>query len=523
MKRNRIAKICMAVCLILGMIMVPASQLKVQAAEVVATVEGTVLKGTTAELLLISTKEGKMEIKIDSDTDTSACKVLLPDKKISVSVSHGSDGYLHAVKISSEAQAPAVSVDFSAKSTVTGIISEKTKGDVLYFKTPQGDMEIKLDTTTDMSGCKVLVVDKNYSIVCARGSDAYMHAISISDGTGSTVSGTGLNPAPAGTVTANTTSVTGTVAGKTREDLLYLSTAGGEMQIVIDNNTDSRNGMVLTPGRKLTVAVYRGSDAYMHAASIVGVKNASQAAEINTSSTPTVSGTVGSKSTENILYLNTPQGEMELKLDAVRSVNNCKVLVEGKKLSVTCARGADAYMYALSISGGAAESAAAGSGLSPAPASAVTASTISVTGTVTDRTKENLLYLSASGGEMQIVIDSNTDSRRGMVLTPGRKLTVAVYRGSDAYMHAASIAGTKDASQAAEINTSSTSAVSGTVGSKSTESVLYLSTQQGEMELKLDAVRNVSNLKVLVEGKKLSVTCARGSDAYMHALDITGA
>ena len=42
------------------------------------------------------------------------------------------------------------------------------------------------------------------------------------------------------------------------------------------------------------------------------------------------------------------------------------------------------------------------------------------------------------------------------------------------------------------------------------------------MELKLDAVKSVTGCKVIVSGKKLTVTCARGSDAYMHALDIKG-
>ena len=120
---------------------------------------------------------------------------------------------------------------------------------------------------------------------------------------------------------------------------------------MIDANTDSRSGMVLTSGRSLTVSFYRGSDAYMHAATITGVKTDSGAATIDTSTTPTVTGTVGSKSTESILFLNTPQGEMEIKLDAVRSVNNCKVLVTGKKINVTCARGSDAYMHALDITG----------------------------------------------------------------------------------------------------------------------------------------------------------------------------
>ena len=124
---------------------------------------------------------------------------------------------------------------------------------------------------------------------------------------------------------------------------------------------------------------------------------------------------------------------------------------------------------------------------------------------------------------MQIVIDADTDSRGGMVLTPGNKLTVSVYRGSDAYMHAAVVTGNKDGYQSVEIDTSSPATVTGTVGSKSTENILLLDTPQGQMELKLDCVRSVTNCKVLVSGSKLTLTCARGSDAYMHALDITGA
>lgn len=355
MKKDKMVKICTTICLTLSLAMIPANQLKVQAAEVIATVTGTVMSGTTSELLLLSTNEGKMEIKIDSETDTSTCKILLPNNKISVSVSHGSDEYLHAVKITTGTQTTGVSIDTSNTATVTGTISEKTTGSVLFLNTPQGEMQIKMDTTTDVSGCKVLVAGKNYSVVCARGSDAYMHAISISDGVaGSVISGassSGLTPAPAGTVTAATVTVSGTVTSSTKEDLLYLSTNGGEMQIKIDSNTDSRNGMMLTTGRTLTVTVYHGSDEYLHAASIVGVKNVTQVVEVDTSSMATVTGTVGSKSTENILFLNTPQGEMELKLDTLRNVSNCKVLVNGKKISVTCSRGSDAYMHAFDITG----------------------------------------------------------------------------------------------------------------------------------------------------------------------------
>lgn len=355
MKKIRFAKICIAICLMLSMLVIPVSKLTVQAVEVIATVSGTVLSGTTSDLLLLSTKDGKMEIKLDSNTDVSACKLLLPNKTVIVSVSHGSDGYLHAVKISNEAQVASASVDSSKTTVVSGTISEKSTGDLLYFNTSGGMMEIKLDATTNLSGCKVLVAGKTYSISCARGSDAYMHAITISDssiGSTGTSSGTFVSsqtPTPAETLNVSTIWVSGTVTKNTKENLLYLSTSGGEMQIVIDNNTDSRSGMVLTVGRSLSVSVYRGSDAYMHAASIIGSKNSTQSVDINTAYTPTVTGTVSSKSTENMLYLNTSSGEMELKLDAVRSANGFKVLVNDKKIKVTCARGSDAYMHALDI------------------------------------------------------------------------------------------------------------------------------------------------------------------------------
>lgn len=357
MKKRAITKFCAMFCLVFGILLAMPGQMKVQAAETIATVQGNVMAGTTNDLLKLSTKEGNMEIKIDSGTDASACKILLPGKNIYVSVSHGSDGYLHAVRITSGAQSQSITLDSSTNATITGTISEKSKDDILYVNTAQGEMQIKLDTTTNMSGCSVLVVNKTYTITCSRGSDAYMHATSIVDsasgsvGSGSTTAASSLTPSPASAVTANTSTVTGTVDRKTKEGLLYLTTAYGEMQIVLDANTDSRNGMFLMPGRNLTVSVYRGSDAYMHAAVIVGAKEATIPPSVDTSSTSTVTGTVNSKSTENMLYLQTQWGEMELKMDVVRSMTGYKVLTADRKVTVACARGSDAYMHAVDIVG----------------------------------------------------------------------------------------------------------------------------------------------------------------------------
>ena len=359
MKKYRIASLGISACLVFGTMMLPEAGMEVQAVEVMATVTGTVNSGTTADLLLLQTSDGEMHIKIDSSTDTSECKMLLTGSKISVSVAHGNDGYLHAVKIGGTAQTSAISLDFSSSATVTGTIQENSKSDLLYFKTSAGVMEIKLDATTDISGCKVLVPNKNYSITCVRGSDAYMHAVSISDSAagvssstqGSSGSFSSYTPAPSTEITNDTTWVTGKVSDKTKEDLIYFSTGSGDMQIKIDSNTDSRNGMVVTPGAKLTISVYRGSDAYMHAAKIIAAKDNYGTPQLDSSTTATVTGTVGSKSNENMLYLEMNGGTMELKLDAVSSVTSCKILVTGKKVSVTCVRGSDAYMHATAIAG----------------------------------------------------------------------------------------------------------------------------------------------------------------------------
>lgn len=358
MKKIRIMKMSALCCLTAGMLLSPAGQMPAQAAEVIATVQGSVMNGTTTEILKLDTKEGNMEIKLDSSTDVSECKVLLPGNKISVSVSHGSDEYLHAVKIVAGLRSDTVSLDTSKSATVTGTISEKSKDGVLYVKTSQGDMEIKLDAATDMSGCGVLVADRTYQINCVRGSDAYMHATSITDSLGSALGSTAstvpvssMTPAPESSVSEGTSTVTGTVNKKTTSERLFLETQYGQMEIAIDQNTDARGGVFLMPDRKLSVAVYRGSDAVMHAATIVAAKESVIPVYVDDSSPATVTGTVGSKSTENILFLNTNDGEMELKLDNVRNIKGCKVLIKDRKVTVTCARGSDAYMHALDIIG----------------------------------------------------------------------------------------------------------------------------------------------------------------------------
>lgn len=357
-KYRRSVRLWTAALAACGLMLLPASvpKMDVQAAEVIATVQGKVMEGTTAKLLYLDTSDGKMEIKIDGDTSTGNCKMLLPDKKISVSVANGNDGYLHAVTISESAENPSVSLDTTKVSNVIGTVNKKTTENVLYLDTAQGEMEIKLDRDTDFSSCSVLVVSGKYVVRCARGEDAYMHALSIADVGAAPaaeipkteVTAQTFNQEPVVNVTGETRTVSGTVRESTNETILNLATSEGDFTFKIDNSTDTSKGMVLTPENKLMVTYFRGSDNNLHASVITGVKDSSSAT-LDDTAPATVSGTVKKKSTENVLVLDTTAGEMELKLDKVEGLSGCKVLVAGKKVSVTCKRGSDAYMHALTI------------------------------------------------------------------------------------------------------------------------------------------------------------------------------
>lgn len=515
MKKHGICQLLFMLCFMIGILLLPISKINAHANSVV--VSGTIQSGTTSDMMYLSTSSGTMHIKLDSTTDANGCKLLLPGTSVVVTVTRGSDAYMHALKITVPVTNAPVTVDKANAVTVTGTISEKSKNNLLYVNTSSGEMQIKLDSDTNLSGCSVLVVNKNYNFSCARGSDAYMHAVSISDA--ATVS----SQAAAGPIVStngnpNAVVVMGTVDKNTTDSILHLATSSGTMLIKIDNTTETSRGMVLVPGRTLSVAVYRGNDAYMHASAIAGVKSASTAV-VDTSSSATVTGTVSSKSTEDILFLNTSGGEMQLKLDNVKSMTNCKVLTSGKTITVTCSRGSDAYMHAITISGNASSAASSSAAVLTAPTNG-NSSAVVVVGTVTADTKNNLLHLNTSSGVMKIVIDAATDTSKGMVHTPGNTLAVSVYRGNDAYMHAIAVVGVKDTSSNITLSTDVT-AVAGFVGEKSNENILYLNTSQGEMQLKLDTVKNV-NCKSLTKDKIVVLTCARGSDAYMHAIDLYG-
>ena len=296
MKMHKHFGLVLTACLVLSLLFTPVFLLPSQAANTV-TVQGKVMSGTTGSLLLLDTPQGKMEIKIDNATDTTAGKILLPDQAISVTVTGGSDGYLHATKISTGNQIGNVIVDTNNTVDVTGTLNKNTKDNDLHLDTPQGEMIIRLDPSTEMGSCAFLVLNGKYRITCGRGSDAYLHAVKIADASSAANTSASVNGDNSAYPFIN-----GTVDSKTTNNLLYLSTTGGTMQFVIDNNANTLKGLMMTSGRSLTVYYYHGNDGYLHAVTTVGARSSSSAS-VNTASTLTATGTVNGNSTENMLFL----------------------------------------------------------------------------------------------------------------------------------------------------------------------------------------------------------------------------
>lgn len=304
------------------------------------TVSGTVDSATNSNYLFLNTSQGSMTIAIDADTDLSGCKMLLPGKEVTVDCHHGSDAYLHASRIY---VATAV-VDSDNSTTVQGTVTSKTTDDVIYLSTSNGTMQIKVDNNTDMTGCHVITIGQTLYITTARGSDAYMHAVSIRDN--STTNNSGSDTATINGVTMP--NLTGKVDSRTTSSVLYFSTSGGTMMIKYDSNTDYSGCLTLIPGQSITVACYRGSDAYMHAARVVNNDILNLCGSGIYSTTTSFKGKVSSSTTLNTIYLITEGGTVQIKLDVSTSLSGVPIIV-GDTITVNCGLGADSTWHAINI------------------------------------------------------------------------------------------------------------------------------------------------------------------------------
>jgi len=328
-----------------------------------ATVTGTVKTGSSSTLMNLSTSSGDMIIKIDSDTNTSGCRNMLPGSSVKVGVYRGNDAYMHASTIESTTATTTITTS-SSTATVSGTIMDKEMtGNIMYVNTSSGEMHIKLDDTTDYSAAGMLYAGKNIVLQVARGSDAYMHAVKItSAAAGSTTYSTTSNGSTTTTTSssvstpttasngATLTAVTGTVDSKTQPNtgIVYLNDDKNQQYILkLDGDTNYSNGYMLIAGQKITAYIYRGNDAYMHASYFVRKDDLSATSSGSTKLTFT--GTVNSKSSTSLLYLDTNSGQIIYKLDSNTTFNGAGPVLIGRTLTVEGVSCSDAYWHATKI------------------------------------------------------------------------------------------------------------------------------------------------------------------------------
>ena len=235
--------------------------------------------------------------------------------------------------------------------------------------------------------------------------------------------------------------VTGTVEDGTTQNLLYLSVGGNTMKIKIDQKTDCTKCRVLKQGITVTAKVARGSDAYLHATSLVdnssgsgssGAATLGDSGMLTGQSTTVITGTIQSTSTEDFLILRASDQDYKIRLDSGSNMTDCKILVAGASCKAAVYKGSDNYLHAARL-------------IDLSPNYPGTAGTLdsstktTVEGTVASGTAINMLNLDVNGGIMKIKIDDSTDTTKCRVLKEGKKVKVEIERGSDAYLHATSI------------------------------------------------------------------------------------
>ena len=110
------------------------------------------------------------------------------------------------------------------------------------------------------------------------------------------------------------------------------------------------------------------------------------------------------------------------------------------------------------------------------------ASEMTFTGKIDDRTTAEKMYLSTSGGTVEIKIDDSTDNSEAKFFFPGTKVTVTCSTGSDGYWHATSIKSEVKPGKA-EVDSAKATTVKGKIAKGTTREKIYLKSGDGILEL----------------------------------------
>ena len=226
------------------------------------TVSGTVMAGSTTSIIKLNTPQGEMLLKLDSSSDLSKCKNMMPGRNVICTITYA-DGYWHIKSVKEGTNASNATVDTKNLSTVTGKAIKVDNNSVLYFDTEYGQMQIKLDAATDYSKCTALLPNAEYTMKVAYGSDSYMHAVSIADGFAASAY-TDASKTSTSNVKTDAT-VKGKIDKKSTNSLLILNTEDGQMQIKLDQYNGPLR--ILVQDQTITVGINYGNE-YWHAITI---------------------------------------------------------------------------------------------------------------------------------------------------------------------------------------------------------------------------------------------------------------
>lgn len=336
-------------------------------------VKGVVKDGTTANVLNLSTPEGDMSIKIDSNADMSGCHMLLTGSSVTATVYYSNaDSYMHTNKLSNTN----ITTTTTGSTPVVGQISDKAiSNNTIVLSTISGDLYVKFDSATDFSGASVLTAKKYVIMNLVRESDGTYRAVSVKDydsssssqsnsnsntaattnTTTTTTTNTATTDTTASTVTvnnppANTTPVTGTIDAKSSGNNLFLTTKDGTYDLLLDSNTDYTNGYMMIAGAKITVNIYyKSEDAHMHVASVTRTGELTKPSTASSNTAVNYTGTVDAKSTDSNLYLTTSGGTMTIKLDPNTKLYGNNPVRKGSTVTVSCVQCADEFWHATLI------------------------------------------------------------------------------------------------------------------------------------------------------------------------------
>ena len=218
-----------------------------------------------------------------------------------------------------------------------------------------------------------------------------------------------------------------------------------------------------------------------------------------------VAGTVNSKSTETLLYLDTTGGQMQIKFDDKTDFTKCPVLVSGSAVTVDVYNGGDGYLHAASVS------------LSKSIATVDRNKTTTVTGKIADGTTDSVLKLSTTGGMMTLKIDDTSDFSKCRILKKDKEITVLLGYGSDAYWHVLTASSAETGVQTVNtINGVNMPVVTGTVNGSSNAEYLNIDTTAGTMILRLDSSTDISECGYIYKGQTVYATIYLGTDSYLH-------